>query len=330
MRLIFAASVLCLTSFGFQGGEGPCPVPDIPSHWIAEKTLHLGNFPVRGLQTLEEEKSLVLKTKEGYQVHAYDDSGVCLTSPSFAVFKAPLTYVPIRTMQAEALPQWLESGQDVVKDGLHYFRAVARHSLYDSQYKIVGITAETKGLKTFCTTPKLPNLRVSRGGVYPVAYFHTIDTNKISLYGMNLESCAFESQGTYAETRSIDANATLVRFGNGFLVKSSSLLLWREGKKAVDFKLEAKEILPLGNNDEALLVHTVVNTVELFVPSLGVTSRIMEDVLHFNEELVSTNEAGDRLFIATSSQLPESSGIYEFKLRSLAVARFENACPYLF
>lgn len=339
MRLITVVglSLYSALTLARGGGEGPCPVPDIPSQWISEKSFHSAGAAVRGMQSLDQDKTLLLKTEKGHEVFIYDEGGMCLTSPSYAVFSNPLSYVPIATLQPKPFPAWVESSRPVLKDGTHFFRAVKYDHPHKTHYRVVGIEMETKELKGFCDSPKVRNLRVSRGSIYPNAYFHSIELRKggadITLYHLDLLTCAWTSEATYREPQLLPVDAPLVRFGQGlgFVLPLADRILWRDRTKSADYGISAKDVSSLGNNASVLLVRDQKNTVSLFIPSIGVMSRIMEDAVHYDDELFTASEQGDRLFIATSTQLPASSGVYEFLLKPIdkeMEARYSNTCPY--
>ncbi len=315
---------LFLSTAVFAGGDGPCPVPDLVSDFVAGKGYHRTTEAVENLMAFEAEKRVLYQTYkgDGRLIQYSSESCQSTASGSFAIFSDPKVIIPLASLRPRALPPWFSPSTELIRTSNKFFGVLEEPAILGNRYQVYSVEDASGTPKATCMTPVLPGLHPSQGGIYPHAHFHSVrragsGKSLIGLYRMNLETCKWDAEGDFEERVSVKDLDAVLRFPkqDALMIVTGEGVLWREKGKRSHFDLDPIDVVILSPDLPVVLVRNKQSDLQLFFPQLPGVSTLLADAHNFRADLVSFAPKGSQLFIAGSAQGTSNFGVYEMKLK---------------
>jgi len=293
------------------GGEGPCPVPEVPLPQVVTKSYHATHRMVSDIQIFEDQETLLLRNRDlTFERKRFGDSVVSFAPEHFGVFLLPGAITQLASLEAKPLSPWTNRLERIEAN----VAAVLQKGWLRDRYDSVAIDAKGS-IRRLCQTPAVRGLRLAQGGSRARAYFYSWIGSRVKVFRQDLLTCDWRVEASYRRLPAPVAGQ-LVWFGEaqeGFYLSSQGLVrVNREGSKI--FEVRAKEILFLSVNSPALLLLTEVGGLSLFLKETEITATLLSRVREFSAAAMAYSDSKRALFLPLWLE-SDSSGLYEFTLR---------------
>jgi len=308
--MTLAVFTLALSSFARGGGEGPCPVPEVPLPQVVTKNYLATEQIVADIQIFDEQETLLLRRRDlSYERRRFGDSIVSFLPEEYGVFLKPAELVRLYSLETKALPSWANRIERIEKN----VGAVAHKGWMRDRYDSVRIDPDGS-LRLLCQTPAVRDLRLAQGGSRERAYFYSWVGSRLRVFGQDLRTCDWEEVARYRRLPSPIAGR-LVWFGarrEGFYLSERGLVrVNEEGSKT--FGVKAKKLFFLSAEAPALLLLTNLDALSLFMTESERAATLLSRVRNFSESAMAYSDSKRTLFLPLWLE-SDSSGLYEFTL----------------